>query len=672
MAVLFRSLGICATTSFSTLLNWFFLSVRLLSCLLLLLMTARSQAQTVNKVYLQKQGDLSSVLVYWFTDRFGKETQHRQLAPFNSEGLVTLELPDDLHRPGTMLHILDVLQHRIARYPIILLENRAKLGRNLIQNGSFTVGTEGWNIVANPPVRLQVFEEKPPKGVPGSAMRFRVTAISDVASHAQIYQTGLELQDLQSYTLIFWARADRNREISIDTQADREDYHYTGLSHSKVFLTKEWKRYEIVFTATRTTPRQDRINFVLGDSLGTVDLAGVKLQQGRTSKPLGANLLRNPNFVNQDDHWLFEGGSGNELGQLTFPTDSEVAMPPSLPGKVARCTVARLGKEDEDVSLSQPGRNLEDGEVYTVSFWAKANRSRTIKVVTLMDREDKHLVGLNNHITLTEDWRKYSLVFTATQTVTNASMISFQMGKELGAVDLAGVSMRTGAADGPIIETEAKVHTVSSGAFQLADSVRVGVELNGLPVREAKMTMEIEDYPTLEGTLNPNSQGIAKFTAIPFATPLLITVQVGNLQAQYVRTLPFGTQRSLATIVLPQNWKDKVNTIEPDKRLKSLPIVGAWESFAYRTTKQGAEYERFLFTFRTDGTGKLEVTLVKGDLTAATKPTRVENFRWGIAEGERSIVVGNTTYLWNITQIDTVEQLALKGANGKSYSLFRK
>jgi hypothetical protein len=167
-------------------------------------------------------------------------------------------------------------------------------GPNILQNADFSRGAEHWNLELNTAPALAKMElpedVTPPKGATGKVIRLNVLTLGSQNWHLQFHQADIDLTDGEPYTLTFWAKADRARVLPVYTGVDRDDYHHIGLE-STVPLTAEWQRFTLSFTANRTLKDHNRLTFVLGDALGTIDLAGITLQPGVENPfPAGAKL----------------------------------------------------------------------------------------------------------------------------------------------------------------------------------------------------------------------------------------------------------------------------------------------------------------------------------------------------------------------------------------------
>jgi hypothetical protein len=226
----------------------------------------------------------------------------------------------------------------------------------------------------------------------------------------------------------------------VSTNVDVEDGHGIGLTAVGLPLSPEWRKYALVFTANRVVPGHGRLTFILGDAVGTVDLAGTALQAGKPGSPAGPNLLPNGDFSHDSDGWTTQ--SSPAPASATFSWVAPKSMPAGLPGKIAHVEVTQPGSANWHVQLYRTGIDLREAEPYTLTFWARADADRPIGVAGALDVPDWHGLGMDYRLPLTPEWRKYSLSFTPTQTVKGHTRMAFVLGDTTGAVELAGVSLR--------------------------------------------------------------------------------------------------------------------------------------------------------------------------------------------------------------------------------------
>ncbi len=158
----------------------------------------------------------------------------------------------------------------------------ALTGPSLMQNGDFTRGTTAWRIENNPGARssFQVAGAVPvPKEAVGRTLRVEIAQPGTQAWHVQVHQAGLEFRDGETYTVTFWAKADRQRPLLVSADIGQGDYRNVGLRSSQTVGT-DWQPYRVTFRATKPVRDQNRLLFALGTAAGTLDLAAVAVRPG--------------------------------------------------------------------------------------------------------------------------------------------------------------------------------------------------------------------------------------------------------------------------------------------------------------------------------------------------------------------------------------------------------
>jgi hypothetical protein len=153
-------------------------------------------------------------------------------------------------------------------------------------------------------------------------------------------------------------------------------------------------------------------------------------------------LLRNGALHDGTKDWVLEQHQGAKA-TLTGGGDA----PTGVAGRSLRIEVLAAGSADWHVQLTQSALDLQEGEVYTVRFHARADKPRDIRVATSLDRSDWRSIGLNEQMRLEADWKPYEFSFTASQVQQGHSRLQFVLGNKLGRIELAGLSLRAGAAD---------------------------------------------------------------------------------------------------------------------------------------------------------------------------------------------------------------------------------
>ena len=112
---------------------------------------------------------------------------------------------------------------------------------DLIKNPGFELGTNHWVFYTN---GIGSFSTGPPsnEGINASILKLVTTG-----SNMQLYQSGIQLESKTIYRLRFWAKSNREHDLSIYLHKHDSPYTDYGLSNN-VDLGKDWKEFMIEFT----------------------------------------------------------------------------------------------------------------------------------------------------------------------------------------------------------------------------------------------------------------------------------------------------------------------------------------------------------------------------------------------------------------------------------------
>ncbi|MGI4790798.1 MAG: carbohydrate binding domain-containing protein, partial [Janthinobacterium lividum] len=97
------------------------------------------------------------------------------------------------------------------------------------------------------------------------------------------------------------------------------------------------------------------------------------------------------------------------------------------------------------VQVHQTGLDLHNDTTYTVTFRAKADKDRILPVGASLDQDDWRNLGLDANAALTTDWKPFSYVFTAHDTVPSHARLAFTLGGQTGTVWIDNLQIRPGA-----------------------------------------------------------------------------------------------------------------------------------------------------------------------------------------------------------------------------------
>ncbi len=147
-----------------------------------------------------------------------------------------------------------------------------------IDNGGFEQPLEGtWRLTVNTSqgAAAAMARDTARAAEGGACARISVNASDGVDWHVDFNQPNRALVKGVAYDLIFRARADSERPISLATQKQAPDWRNYGLSR-QVTLGTDWKEYTVAFTANETA-QDSRVQFFVGARAGEVWIDDVRL-----------------------------------------------------------------------------------------------------------------------------------------------------------------------------------------------------------------------------------------------------------------------------------------------------------------------------------------------------------------------------------------------------------
>jgi hypothetical protein len=162
--------------------------------------------------------------------------------------------------------------------PAQLVSLAAPAGTNVIVNGDFETSIDPpWQLWVNTGCAANLTRQATNAASGAACVRAEVTQTTGTEWHIDFAQWNRSLTQGVTYNLTFFARAATNRNITLSSQKGAPDWRNYGL-YQRVALTTNWQPYTVTFTATETVS-DARIQFFLGESIGTVWLDNVQLTQ---------------------------------------------------------------------------------------------------------------------------------------------------------------------------------------------------------------------------------------------------------------------------------------------------------------------------------------------------------------------------------------------------------
>ncbi len=146
-----------------------------------------------------------------------------------------------------------------------------------------------------------------------------------------------------------------------------------------------------------------------------------------------------PGLLTGNSQWSIEH-QGTSQALLAATPGTGLTAPPM------QVAITQTDGTDWHVKVHQTGLDLHDGETYTVTFRAKADKARTVPVSAGLDQADWHNVGLSAKADVGADWKTYTCVFIAHDTVPAHCRVAFTLGGQAGTVWIEGLQIHPGAA----------------------------------------------------------------------------------------------------------------------------------------------------------------------------------------------------------------------------------
>lgn len=148
--------------------------------------------------------------------------------------------------------------------------------QNLLTNNGFEDGTNSWTTasVGGSAATFQVIQSDYYSG--SNALKIEITTPGSGAKDISVTQSGFSVQKDLVYLLSFYAKADTSGKlISIKFSSTNT----TTYDSSNVYLSTEWKKYEVVFPSPVTTASDIQFSFLLGNVKGVVLLDEVAIEK---------------------------------------------------------------------------------------------------------------------------------------------------------------------------------------------------------------------------------------------------------------------------------------------------------------------------------------------------------------------------------------------------------
>ncbi len=241
---------------------------------------------------------------------------------------------------------------------------------NLLKNGNFANGEEGWVEAVTSPGEAEVSFDN------GNA-EYNITNVGDEDYHVQLKQENITLEQGCKYKVTFNVTSTEARTIKLAMLSAT----YAWYGGNNIALEKDsGQLVNVEFTMNEATDTNTTMVISMGQikneetgekidtPASTITLSDFKLVKADT--PADDNLLENGNFANGEEGWV---------EAVTSPGEAEV----SFDNGNAEYNITNVGDEDYHVQLKQENITLEQGCKYKVTFNVTSTEARTIKLAML-------------------------------------------------------------------------------------------------------------------------------------------------------------------------------------------------------------------------------------------------------------------------------------------------
>ena len=160
---------------------------------------------------------------------------------------------------------------------------------------------------------------------------------------------------------------------------------------------------------------------------------------GASRDPLGPPLA-------ESSAWRDSLGAWRLKQSRDFPVETLVGQPGPQPDSPALLLEPRgVAAELSAQEMQFPNLKLEAGQVYTLTFWARADSARSLFVdVSNAGPGNWNPVGFRETLALTPQWKRVHRVFRTSGTIPGLARICFKFGGSSVPLAVAGLTLRKG------------------------------------------------------------------------------------------------------------------------------------------------------------------------------------------------------------------------------------
>ena len=329
---------------------------------------------------------------------------------------------------------------------------------NRLRNPDFEAGLDDWFTWTAGSAQA-TFTIDPAGYQGGQALKVQVTQASGADWRVQFLQGNLALQAGKTYRVRFAARA--SQPTAVWGAISRDGPPWDSLGWSRAFsVGTSWQTYTYEFTATETIYGGARISMDMEQALGAMWFDSFMLQEvegfpgwngwlehryGSTAALRAAwapqnpvpetEMLTNGSFESGLDWW---GPQVGEPAAATFSVDATTATEGT---KSFKAQVTAVDGTGWHVQLNQGGFGVTAGQVYRLSFDAKASTAGAFNASVMQNHDPYQVLGLWTDVEPATTWQSYQYVFAAAASDPDAH-VAFDIGQSVRTVWIDKVSLK--------------------------------------------------------------------------------------------------------------------------------------------------------------------------------------------------------------------------------------
>ncbi|MFF2480161.1 carbohydrate binding domain-containing protein [Paenibacillus sp. NPDC058071] len=246
----------------------------------------------------------------------------------------------------------------------------------------------------------------------------------------------------RSYKLSFDAKAAGNRSISVKLGGDADNGWGAYTDNYDVPLAANMKHFEYRFQMTSETDSAARLEFNLGLNTNAVWIGNVVLEEIDTA--VDSDGAKEP--MGNGEHVYngrFDLGSMDRMRYWSFNSENGATASASVNPAIRKLEAAILngGTAPNDVTLTQKGINLLQGDSYTLTFSASADSNRSIDV-SLRSKDGSVTYASKSDFTIGANPAEQTFSFTMPANVTDTEgQLVFELGGSNVGVTLDDISL---------------------------------------------------------------------------------------------------------------------------------------------------------------------------------------------------------------------------------------